>query len=574
MKPTKDPFAASMYRRLVAPALLTSLGMAFSDMADAIVVGRRMGATGLAAIGMTLPLFMVINLLMHGFGIGGSVRFAQLMAEGKAEQARLNQRRITQLALGVSVALAGLANLFPHEMMRLLGCAQADAALYRQTLDYARITAGGAPLFFFSYITAYYLRADGHERLAGAAQLAGTAADILLNVLLVLALDMGAAGAALSTLAGCLLTGLICLPALRGRALWRYASGLSEGWECFRAGLATSVQYAYQMAFLLLANRALMRIGGETSVAVFDMVQNASYLLIYLYDAAAKALQPLAGTFHGEKNRAATHAVLRLALRYGLLCGGAAALLIACFPQAVCALFGLSGAQALATGGYALRVYCISSLFAGAGILLESYYQAVGEERSTFVIATFRGCAVLLPVTLLLAVVLPEDIWWTFPITEGLSLALFWLWRRFAAPMGSVLAQERVLPATIRSRTDDLSGLMARIDDFCDRWGASPRQRYFVTMTAEEISLAIIEKAFDRMTDGYIQITLIALENGDFELHIRDNATFFNPFSMETAAVTEADFDMDAMGMLVVKKRAKSFYYRQYQGFNTLVVIL
>ena len=31
-------------------------------------------------------------------------------------------------------------------------------------------------------------------------------------------------------------------------------------------------------------------------------------------------------------------------------------------------------------------------------------------------------------------------------------------------------------------------------------------------------------------------------------------------------------FDMDAIGMLVVKKQAKDFFYRQYQGFNTLVV--
>ena len=32
------------------------------------------------------------------------------------------------------------------------------------------------------------------------------------------------------------------------------------------------------------------------------------------------------------------------------------------------------------------------------------------------------------------------------------------------------------------------------------------------------------------------------------------------------------DFDMDAIGMLMVKKQAKSFFYRRYQGFNTLVV--
>ena len=79
----QDAFTGRMFRRLFVPSLWASVGLAFSDMADALVVGWRMGETGLAAIGMTLPLFMVINLFMHGLGIGGSVRYAQMLGAGK-----------------------------------------------------------------------------------------------------------------------------------------------------------------------------------------------------------------------------------------------------------------------------------------------------------------------------------------------------------------------------------------------------------------------------------------------------------------------------------------------------------
>ena len=30
----------------------------------------------------------------------------------------------------------------------------------------------------------------------------------------------------------------------------------------------------------------------------------------------------------------------------------------------------------------------------------------------------------------------------------------------------------------------------------------------------------------------------------------------------------------NALGMLIVRKKAKEFFYRRYQGFNTLVIIL
>ena len=61
-------------------------GLVFGDMMDGIVVGQRMGVTGLAAISLALPSFMVMNVLMHGLGLGGAIRFSGLMAKGKKEE--------------------------------------------------------------------------------------------------------------------------------------------------------------------------------------------------------------------------------------------------------------------------------------------------------------------------------------------------------------------------------------------------------------------------------------------------------------------------------------------------------
>lgn len=573
----QDVFTGKMFRRLFVPSLWASLGLAFSDMADALVVGWRLGETGLAAIGMTLPLFMVLNLFMHGFGVGGSVRYAQLLGSGKREEAVDGFLQVLQLALAVSLALALGVNLFPGGTLALLGAGGAGEALYRQTEAYVRLIALGAPAIFLNYILGYYLRADGQQKRASAGFLAGTLVDIGLNLVLVLLLDMGTAGAALATVAGSAAAVVAYLPGLlggKGSLCLKWARpAWGEALSCLRTGLSSSVQYVYQLVFLLIVTRTLLNSFGQTGVAVFDMVQNASYLILYLYDAAAKALQPLAGTFHGEKNREAAARSLALGLGWGLGLGILAAALVSLFPQWVCAAFGLSGAEALAMGPVALRLYCLSSAFAGAGILLEAYFQSVERERDAFVLATLRGCAVLLPVTLLLAVAWPQGLWWTFPVTETLSLAIFFLWRRISPADGSAFPPQRIFRRLIHSRTGELGGLSQEAEAFCQQWGASPRQRYLVDLTIEEIGVAIISKAFASQPDGYIQLTLIACEDGAFQLHVRDNAAGFDPFSLVTGKVgEEAAFDMDAIGMLMVKKQAKSFFYRQYQGFNTLVV--
>ena len=87
----------------------------------------------------------------------------------------------------------------------------------------------------------------------------------------------------------------------------------------------------------------------------------------------------------------------------------------------------------------------------------------------------------------------------------------------------------------------------------------------------------IINMGFSKMQDnnGLIQLTLVFRGEKGFSMHIRDNAITFNPFDMNKkniGDIDDDDSDFNALGMDVIKKKAKSFYYRRYQGFNTMVV--
>ena len=109
----------------------------------------------------------------------------------------------------------------------------------------------------------------------------------------------------------------------------------------------------------------------------------------------------------------------------------------------------------------------------------------------------------------------------------------------------------------LQQDTRELAGLLEECEEFCADQGASMQQTFFVTMAVEEMSQAIFT------------------EPGVFDLHIRDNALAFDPFSLRTTKISEADSEelaMDSMGVLMVKKKAKEFYYRHFQGFNTLLV--
>lgn len=133
MTKNKDGFTQKMFRRLWAPAMLSSLGWALSDMADAVVVGQKLGGVGLAAIGLILPVYMINCMFAHALGLGGSVKYSRLMSEGKAEAAKRGFNGIFRLAIILSFATAILGNIFIEPLLNLLGTKLSDGELYFAT---------------------------------------------------------------------------------------------------------------------------------------------------------------------------------------------------------------------------------------------------------------------------------------------------------------------------------------------------------------------------------------------------------------------------------------------------------
>ena len=216
-------------------------------MADAIVIGWQMGVTGLAALCFSLPLHTMLLAFVHGLGLGGSTRYARLLAEGKPAQATDCFNRVLQAGLAVSVLLAALVNLFPQAILELLGTTPADGTLYTAAKGYLCLIASGAPLFLLKYVLNDFLRSDDNRRLATRGSLYGNAIRIALDLVLVPGLGMGTAGAAGATLIGLSVSVLCYMPALfaKDRTLHLAAARPNprETLSCLKSGLPAAAPY-------------------------------------------------------------------------------------------------------------------------------------------------------------------------------------------------------------------------------------------------------------------------------------------------------------------------------------------
>ncbi len=574
----KDRFTQKMFYRFLIPSLVSSVALAFGNVVDAVVVGTSIGEAGLAAISLMLPIYMVFNVFDIGISMGGCIEYARLLGEGKAKAAKEHFNRMLQAALAVSILIAVLGNLFLPHILYVLGATQNDTALYEMCWTYARILVTSAPLFFINFLLYYFIRNDDNQKLASIGFIIGNLLDFALNYVLVIVLHYGVEGAAWATVIGQAASILIYLPHLFMKhnilGLQPIRPDIREVFKSFRTGFATSNQYIFQFLFILTANNILMRIGGEGGVAIFGVVLNISYIALCLYDATGATLQPLISTFTGEKNKTAVKSTLKLSFAWGMGLSAALIFVIFIFAENICGFFGLRADVAL--GVYAVRLFCIGALFAGVSIIASAYYQSEGRAKWSFSIGLLRNCIVLLPLTAVFGFMGEQNFWWIFPVTEAACLAVWILWRQMSRSRNKeeALDRARIYSRMIENKNEDIKTLLAEVEAFCEKWDADARQSYYVLMTVEEICNAIIINAFGGSGGEYIQLTLIAGEDGMFDLHVRDNATLFNPFDMITKKVDidDSERNLDSLGMLMIKNKSKDFFYRRYQGFNTLTV--
>ncbi len=114
-------------------------------------------------------------------------------------------------------------------------------------------------------------------------------------------------------------------------------------------------------------------------------------------DGVGMAMQPLIGTYFGEKNHQLIKRVMRSGVKAAMVEGLAATAFIWIFARQFCALFGISGGDTLAPSMTALRIVSLGFVFLSASIrrvTIESINGQPFSATDTYAVVTNDFCAV------------------------------------------------------------------------------------------------------------------------------------------------------------------------------------
>jgi len=419
-----------LFIRYASANVMGMLGLSCYILADTFFVAQRLGANGLTALNLAIPVYSLIHGVGLMLGAGGATRYT--LARGQQEERAANHLFTHTLLLAACWCSAFiLMGCFGSSAVtRLMG---ADDQVFDMTHTYLKVLLLFSPVFLANDILLSFVRSDGAPQLTMAAMLAGSFANILLDYVLMFMLNLGIFGAVLATgLAPLISMGVLLPHLLRGRFHFRLAFGkfcFSLWRKIASSGLPALITELSSGVVMIVFNLVILQIAGNLGVAAYGVVANLALVVMAIYTGVAQGIQPL---FSQHLSSAPN---LRTLLRYGLftVLGLSLAIYGSFFIAAtpIAAAFNSqkdAALQALAVQG--LRLYFTGCAFAGVNILLCAYFPAIDRALPAQVISLLRGVVLIVPLAFAMAWAAGmTGLWLAFPLAEGLTLlaSLFFL---------------------------------------------------------------------------------------------------------------------------------------------------
>lgn len=190
------------------PLLFGNLFQQFYSMVDTIIVGRVLGTGPLAAVGSTGSVTFLIIGFCLGLCSGFAIPVAQRFGSRDYDELRRFIGNAVWLCVGFGALLTLLTVVFCRNILELMGT---PADILDDAYAYLVIIFAGIPATFLYNMLAGIQRALGDSRTPVVFLVIASVINIALDVVLIVLIPLGVAGAALATVVSQLAAGLACL---------------------------------------------------------------------------------------------------------------------------------------------------------------------------------------------------------------------------------------------------------------------------------------------------------------------------------------------------------------------------
>ena len=337
------------------PILMGSFFQQMYNTVDTIIVGRAVGTQALAAVGSTSSLINLINGFFIGLSTGATVILSQFF--GANDQQGIH--RALHTGIGLAVVLGVLASaLGVAAGPWVLKMIQTPESCLQDASVYVRIYFLGAVPSMLYNMGSGILRAMGDSRRPMIFLIISCFVNILLDVLCVIVLKLGIAGAAVATVLSQTISAFLVILVLI-KMPERYALHLSQVRihgnllrRLLLIGIPAGLQYVtFDFANLLIQSG--INSFGEITVAAWTAFAKADSLTWMVSGALGVAVTTFVGQNFGAQKFDRIHQCVRICMGTGVVLFGLISAISSVFRHFILGIYTTDTAV-IQTGAYVM----------------------------------------------------------------------------------------------------------------------------------------------------------------------------------------------------------------------------
>ena len=413
--------------RYVTLSILGQLGISCYIIADTFFISKGLGANGLTALNLAIPIYNFVFGCGLMFGVGGATKFSILKGMKHEEETDVVYSNTVILTAAMSMLFVVLGLFCAEKLALLLG---ADEVTLEMTTTYLRWILIFAPAFMLNVVLQCFVRNDESPKLVMFAMLSGSFANIVLDYIFIFPMNMGILGAVLATGSAPLFSILIMLPHwLKKKNTFHFIKTRILGKNIFQItslGFPSLLSQLSGGIVMIIFNMLILKLEGNVGVAAYGVIANIAIVVTCIYTGLAQGMQPLLSTYYGKGD----HVQVRKVMSYGNVSMSVLSLVLYgglfVFAPQVTAVFNSEGntlLQEIAEIG--LKLYFTSNLFVGFNTVAATFFTSVEKALPAHVLSLIRGLVLIIPLAFAMSALWGmTGIWLCFPVTEAVTAVL------------------------------------------------------------------------------------------------------------------------------------------------------
>lgn len=391
------------------PCVLAMLVSALYNIVDQIFIGNSAaGTSGIMATTLVFPFTVVALAIAQLIGDGCAALFSISLGSKDEKTSNKCVGNAIIIVIVLSLVLIALSFVFMEPILNVLGANGYDARCQEFTKQYFTIILCGAPFYMFASAMASIIRASGAPGYSMISTVVGAIINLILDPILIFGFNLGVQGAAIATIAGQIISAILCALYFRKPKLIKVSKEIFKidfkvlG-KLLKLGISSFITQISIAIITIVANNVVGTIGGVHATdagGALGIVFKIFAIVLAFSLGVAVGGQPIIGFNYGAKQYKRVLEAYKLIIFANIIIGIISMIMFEAFPSAIVSLFGGNASDLAFYQEYAclsFRIYLGGILFCCIQKASCIFLQSIDKPYKAMILSLMRDVIILVP---------------------------------------------------------------------------------------------------------------------------------------------------------------------------------